>query len=114
VRAREFKKLSVAIVAGLTVLLILLCTQSFAQGLGGLSQLLGGSSHSRGSSHSGSAVSVERNAAPYLGKFDGKQNEGSGTRLNTEFACYPAHDAALPQSNTFVCYTPETANGGTE
>lgn len=43
-----------------------------AQGIGSLSQLLGGFQHSRGSSQSGSAVAVQRNAAPYMGEFTGR------------------------------------------
>jgi hypothetical protein len=109
-----FKKFSPTILGGAGIFLILMCGQSSTQGLGALSQLLGGSSnHSRTSTNSGGAVSVQREAAPYIGKFEGKQ-QGPGTRFDTQFACYPAHDAALPHSNTFVCYTPEASNSGTE
>ena len=109
------RKLSQAIIGGAGIFLILLCGQSSAQGLGALSQLLGGSTnHSGMASHSGGAISVQRETAPYLGKFEGKQHQGSGSHLNTQFACYPAHDAALPRTDAFVCYTPEASDGGTE
>lgn len=53
-------------------------------------------------------VSVERNVAPYVGKFSGKQKAPSYEGdLNAHFACYPALDAALPNNRTFVCYTAE-------
>jgi len=82
---------------------------SSAQGFSGLSQLFGGGSmHSRNSSKSNNAVTVERNSAPYVGSFDGKQKQGSGADLNAEFACYPAHDSALPDTNAFVCYRAQT------
>lgn len=54
------------------------------------------------------AVTVERNVAPFVGKFAGKQKAPSYEGdLNAQFACYPAHDAALAQTTTFVCYTAE-------
>ena len=86
--------------------------QSFAQGLGGLGQLLGGGGGSRhqqqNSGQTNNAVTVERDVAPFVGKFSGKQKAPSYEGdLNAQFACYPAHDAALPQTRTFVCYTAE-------
>jgi hypothetical protein len=88
---------------------------SFAQGLGGLEQLLGGggSMHRRqnqgqNSQQPNNAVSVERNLAPFIGKFSGKQKASSYEGdLNASFACYPAVDPALPNERTFVCYTGE-------
>jgi hypothetical protein len=90
--------------------------QSFAQGLGGLEQLLGGGGSGRRQHVSGqpstsqlnNAVTVERNIAPFIGKFSGKQKAPSYEGdLNANFACYPARDAALPNDRTFVCYTAE-------
>ena len=104
-------------VAVLTVVLLLAASfeQSLAQGLGGLEQLLGGggSMHRRqnpgqNSQQPNNAVSVERNIAPYIGKFSGKQKASSYEGdLNANFACYPALDSALPNNRTFVCYTAE-------
>jgi hypothetical protein len=76
-----------------------------------LSQLFGGSGGggSGGGGHQrpdGSAISVERSAPPYTGKFSGKQDsQGVQSTITAQFACYPAHDADIPQSNAFVCYT---------
>ncbi|MFZ1121817.1 MAG: hypothetical protein WB580_23200 [Candidatus Binataceae bacterium] len=94
------------------VFLVACLGQSFAQGLGGLGQLLGGGGGSRhqqqNSGQPNNAVTVERDVAPYVGKFAGKQKAPSYEGdLNARFACYPAHDAALPQTRTFVCYTAE-------
>ena len=90
---------------------------SFAQGLGGLEQLLGGSgggsmhrrqNQGQNSQQPNNAVSVERNLAPFIGKFSGKQKASSYEGdLNAHFACYPAVDPALPNDRTFVCYTGE-------
>jgi hypothetical protein len=55
-------------------------------------------------------VTVQRNVTPFVGKFTGKQKDPSyETDLNAEFACYPASDAALPQTKAFVCYTGRAA-----
>jgi len=85
--------------------------QSAAQGLGALGQLLGGGGSKRQQQNSGqpnNAVTVERNVAPFVGKFAGKQKTPSYEGdLSAHFACYPASDAALPQTRTFVCYTAE-------
>jgi len=84
--------------------------QSAAQGLGALGQLLGGGSkhQQQNSGQPNNAVTVERNVAPFVGKFAGKQKAPSYEGdLNAHFACYPASDAALPQTRTFVCYTAE-------
>jgi hypothetical protein len=81
-----------------------------AQGLGSLAQLLGGGSqHSRSSSQSGSAVTVERNAAPYMGEFSGRVTTSSGAHsFNSRFACYPAQDPIFAQTETFVCYAAQS------
>lgn len=105
-------------VAALGVLVFLAASfrRSGAQGLGGLSQLLGGGGLGGGSSmhrrqdsgQPNNGVSVERNVAPFIGKFSGKQKAPSYEGdLNANFACYPALDAALPNDRTFVCYTAE-------
>jgi hypothetical protein len=103
-------------VAALGTVLFILASfgQPLAQGfggLGGLGQLLGGGGSMHRQQYSGqsnNAVTVERNIAPFVGKFSGKQKapnyEGD---LNANFACYPALDSALPNSRTFVCYTAE-------
>ena len=53
-------------------------------------------------------MTVKRDVTPFVGKFRGKQKEPSSeTDLNAEFDCYPASDAALPQTKAFVCYTAE-------
>jgi hypothetical protein len=96
---------------GVVVFLVAWFGQSFAQGLGGLGQLLGGGGSSKRQQSSGqpnNAVTVERDVAPFVGKFSGKQKAPSYEGdLNARFACYPAHDAGLPQTRTFVCYTAE-------
>ena len=98
--------------AGIGILLIVLCGQSSAQSLGSLSQMFGGGSKpARNSNQSNGAITVTRDASPFVGMFHGKQNTGSADHLSAQFACYPAHDSALPQENTFVCYAPEASSG---
>jgi hypothetical protein len=96
---------------GVVVFLVASFGQSAAQGLGALGQLLGGGGSKHQQQNSGqpnNAVTVERNVAPFVGKFAGKQRAPSYEGdLNAHFACYPASDAALPQTRTFVCYTTE-------
>jgi len=101
---------------GATALLLLSCLilpySSQAQGVDGLSQLLGGLGLSGGSpgnsGNSGQAnapITVQRNAPPYTGMFNGKESTGSETRsLDAKLACYPAHDPAFDQTDTFICY----------
>lgn len=102
------KKLSAATMVGIGFLLIVMCGRSLAQGFGGLSQIFGGGpKQSQNSSQSNAAITVKRNVTPFVGMFDGKQNANSVTPLKARFACYPAHDSALPQDNTFLCYTPK-------
>jgi hypothetical protein len=37
--------------------------------------------------------------------FSGKETSGSETKsLDAKFQCYPAHDPAFEQTDTFVCY----------
>jgi hypothetical protein len=95
------------------VLWSILCSGAWGLGqLGGLGQLLGGGGGLRhqqqNSGQPNNAVTVERDIAPFVGKFAGKQKGPSyDGDLNARFACYPAQDAGLPQSRTFVCYTGE-------
>jgi hypothetical protein len=87
-------------------------------GGGGLSQLFGGSGGggSGGSRHQnsgGSAISVDRGSPPYTGKFTGQQDsQGVQSNITAQFACYPAHDADIPQSNAFICYAGNSNSGG--
>lgn len=107
------KKLSAVTTAGIGFLLIVTCGRSFAQGFSSLSQIFGGGSkQSQSSSPNNAAITVKRDVTPFVGKFDGKQNASSVAHLNAQFACYPAHDSALPQDNTFLCYTTKASGGG--
>jgi hypothetical protein len=97
---------------GATTLLLLSCLvlpgSSRAQGIDGLSQLLGGVGLGGGGGNSGPSnapIAVQRNAPPYTGMFTGKTTTGSEVKsLDAKFACYPAHDPAFDQTDTFVCY----------
>ncbi|HJU12457.1 MAG TPA: hypothetical protein VJ728_16355 [Candidatus Binataceae bacterium] len=83
-----------------------------AQGFGALSQLLGGGAFQRShsSGQSGTAVTVQRGAAPYTGEFNGEERTNSGPQsFNSRFLCYPAHDPAFAQTETFVCYAAQTS-----
>jgi hypothetical protein len=103
------------VVSAVFVALTLILGEAHAQGLGGLGQLLGGGSggsryqqRNSNSNQPSSAITVERNIAPYVGRFAGKQKASAYQGdLDANFACYPAHDAELPESRTFVCYTAE-------
>ena len=84
---------------------------SQAQGIDGLSQLLGGvglgglTGNSGNSGQANATITVQRNAPPYTGMFSGKKMTGSETKsLDAKFACYPAHDPAFDQTDTFICY----------
>jgi hypothetical protein len=109
----KLKKTGAFATLGVVLFLIASFGQSRAQGLGGLEQLLnGGAGASRhrpqSSAQPNNAVTVERNIAPFIGKFSGQQKAPSYQGdLNANFACYPALDAALPNNRTFVCYTAE-------
>ena len=120
----RLKKTGAVTALGVALFLVASFGQSFAQGLGGLQQFLGGGSSALlgggGSGHRrqysdqpnngqpNNAVTVERNVAPFIGKFSGKQKASSYEGdLNANFACYPAVDAGLPNDRTFVCYTGE-------
>jgi hypothetical protein len=97
---------------GATALLLLFCLAlpgpSRAQGIDGVSQLLGGLGLSGNSAQSNGPVTVQRNTPPYTGTFSGKETTGSETKsLDAKFACYPAHDPAFDKSDTFVCYAAE-------
>ena len=94
-----------------TALLLLSCLvlpgTSRAQGIDGLSQLLGGGlgGLTGNSGQSAAPITVQRNTPPYTGMFSGKETTGSETKsLDAKFACYPAHDPAFDQTDTFVCY----------
>ena len=93
---------------GATALLLLFClvpSTSRAQGIDGLSQLLGGLGIPHNTGQSSAPVTVERNEPPYTGMFSGKETTGAETKsLDAKFACYPAHDPAFNQTDTFVCY----------
>jgi hypothetical protein len=78
---------------------------SRAQGIDGVSQLLGGLGLSNNSGQASASVAVQRTDPPYTGMFSGKETTGSETKsLDAKFACYPAHDPAFEQTDTFVCY----------
>jgi hypothetical protein len=79
---------------------------SRAQGIDGLSQLLGGGlGFSRPQGQSNASVTVQRDTPPYTGMFSGKETTGAETKsLEAKFACYPAHDPAFDKTDTFVCY----------
>jgi hypothetical protein len=97
---------------GMGFSLIVLCSRSSAQSLSSLSQMFGGGSkQSQNSSQSNAAITVKRNAVPFLGVFDGKEIASPGTPINTKFACYPARDSSLPHERTFVCYSEEASGG---
>jgi hypothetical protein len=90
-------------------LLLLSCLilpgSSEAQGIDGLSQLLGGVLPASNSGQASAPVTVQRNTPPFTGTFSGKTTTGSETKsLDAKFACYPAHDPAFDQTDTFVCY----------
>jgi hypothetical protein len=92
-----------------TTLLLLSCLilpgSSRAQGIDGLSQLLGGVGLGGNSGQASAPITVQRNAPPYTGTFSGKESTGSETKsLDAKLACYPAHDPAFDQTDTFVCY----------
>ena len=93
--------------AALVLCFLLLPVSSQAQGVDGVSQLLGGLglSGSGNSGQSSAPVTVQRNAPPYTGMFSGKETTGAETKsLDAKFQCYPAHDPAFDQTDTFVCY----------
>src|ERR1700678_2446875 len=95
-----------------TVLVLILCIMlpgsSRAQGIDGVSQLLGGLGLSNNSGQANAAVTVQRDAPPYTGMVSGKVTTGSETRsLDAEFQCYPAHDPALERTGPFLCYAGE-------
>ncbi len=104
---------------GATALLLLSCLilpySSQAQGVDGLTQLLGGlglpgisgqsNAPAGNSGQSNAPITVQRNAPPYTGMFSGKESTGSETKsLDAKLACYPAHDPAFDQTDTFICY----------
>jgi hypothetical protein len=95
---------------GATAFLLLACLvvpgTARAQGMDGVSQLLGGLGLAGNSGQAAAApVTVQRSAPPYTGMFSGKTTTGSETKsLDAKFQCYPAHDPAFEQSDAFVCY----------
>jgi hypothetical protein len=98
----------------LAAVLMLLVSAAYldAQGLSSLSQLFGGGGgqhRSNGSEQAGGGVMVQRSAVPFMGTFNGEQKSDSGTMtMNSHFACYPAHDPELAQTQAFVCYSAAT------
>jgi hypothetical protein len=105
-------KRSTVFVTGAALLLVfclVLPGSSRAQSMDGLSQLLGGGLFGHNSGQQGqqsnAPITVERNSAPYTGTFNGKESTASETKsLDAKFACYPAHDPAFDQTDTFICY----------
>src|ERR1700691_5476661 len=88
--------------AALLLCFLLLPVSSKAQGVDGVSQLLGGLGLSGNSGQSSAAVTVQRNSPPYSGMFSGKETTGAETKsLDAKFQCYPAHDPAFDQTDTF-------------
>ena len=84
---------------------LMLPGSSRAQGIDGVSQLLGGLGLSNNSGLANAPITVQRNTPPYTGMFTGKETTGSETKsLDAKFACYPAHDPAFDQTDTFICY----------
>ena len=86
-------------------------------GGGPLSGLLGGVGggrrHQNAQQNDASGISVDRSAAPFTGKFSGKQDEqGAESTITAQFACYPASDADIPGARAFVCYTGGSGAGG--
>src|SRR5262245_50187093 len=106
------RKTGAVVALDIVVFLFASFAPALAQGLGGLEQLLGGGGSMHRGQYSGqpansgqpkNAVTVERNMAPFIGKFSGRQKASSYEGdLNAQFACYPALDAALPDNRTFV------------
>jgi hypothetical protein len=77
----------------------------------GISQLLGGGllGGRNPAQQSNAPITVERSSAPYTGTFSGKESTAAETKsLDAKFACYPAHDPAFDQTDTFVCYAAAT------
>ncbi len=111
----ELNRLVPRVVFAVFAALTLIFSEAHAQGLGSLGQLLGGGTggsryqqRNSNPNQPSNAITVERNIAPFVGRFAGKQKASSYQGdLNANFACYPAHDAELPESRTFVCYTAE-------
>jgi hypothetical protein len=84
---------------------LMLPASSQAQGIDGVSQLLGGLGLSNNSGQASAPITVQRSTPPYTGMFSGKETTGSETKsLDAKFACYPAHDPAFDQTDTFICY----------
>ena len=99
------RKLFAIATALLLVAGLMLPGSSRAQGIDGVSQLLGGLGLSNNSGQANAPITVQRNTPPYTGMFTGKETTGSETKsLDAKFACYPAHDPAFDQTDTFVCY----------
>lgn len=95
----------VAATAALLLFCLVLPGSSQAQGIDGVSQLLGGLGLSGNSGQSNAPVTVERNTPPFTGTFSGKETTGSETKsLDAKLQCYPAHDPAFDKTDTFVCY----------
>ena len=99
------RKLFAIATALLLVAGLMLPGSSRAQGIDGVSQLLGGLGLSNNSGQANAPITVQRNTPPYTGMFTGKETTGSETKsLDAKFACYPAHDPAFDQTDTFICY----------
>jgi hypothetical protein len=107
-------KFFLATTIAVAVCLLMLTAQASAQGMSSLTQLFGGHSHSQSSSQSAGSVVVHRDSAPFVGTFDGQQKVAPDEILKAKFACYPAHDSALPHDQAFICYMPSTSTSASE
>lgn len=107
-------KFVIATVITIAACILMLTAQGSAQGLGSLSQLFGGHSNSQSSGHSGGSIVVQRQTPPFIGTFHGQQKVAPDEMIQTKFACYPAHDAALPNNQAFICYMPAAPSASTE
>ncbi len=107
---KEILRVIIATTIALGVCFLMLTAQASAQGLSGLSQYFGGHSHSQSSGQSEGSIVVQRGDAPFVGTFQGQQKAAPDEILNTTFACYPAHDSALPHDQAFICYTPSKSS----
>lgn len=105
-------KFFLATTIAVAVCLLMLTAQASAQGMSSLSQLFGDHSHS--SSQSATSVVVHRDSAPFVGTFNGQQEVAPDESLKAKFACYPAHDSALPHDQAFICYMPSTSTSASE
>ncbi len=104
-RITRFTTVFVSATAAILLFGLITPYASQAQGIDGLSQLLGGVGLGHNSGQPAATITVQRGAAPYAGMFSGKETSGSETKsLEAKFECYPAFDPAFDKTDTFVCY----------